>query len=54
LDKDEKIDAILEAMRAAYEAEGIDGDFVDAARYYRDDATMSEIGRDYKKWCKKK
>lgn len=47
----EKISAILETMQAAYEAEGVEGDFVDARRYYRDDAPMSEIDADYQKWC---
>jgi hypothetical protein len=46
----EKIDAILEAMRKAYEAEGIEGDFDDARRHYSQDATNEEIDDDYDRW----
>lgn len=52
MDKHSKIAAILEAMEEAYEREGIDGDFDDARRYYRDDASEAEINNDYDKWCK--
>jgi hypothetical protein len=51
MDKQSKIYAILEAMEEAYEREGIDGDFDDARRYYRDDASEDEINSDYAKWC---
>lgn len=47
----EKINAILEAMEAAYEAEGVEGDFDDARRYYRIDATDAEVDADYDRWC---
>lgn len=49
--KQEKINAILEAMQKSYEEWGEEGDFDDARRYYRDDAPMSEIDADYEKWC---
>jgi len=49
--KQEKINAILEAMQEAYEEEGVEGDFDDARRYYQKDATVAEIDADYEKWC---
>ena len=52
MSKIEKISAILEVMREAYEREGVEGDFDDARRYYRDDASEDEINADYDKWCK--
>lgn len=48
--KAEKINAILEAMAEAYEREGVEGDFADARRYYRNDATQAEVDADYDKW----
>ena len=45
------INDILEAMQSAYEEEGIEGDFDDARRYYRDDASIDELLADHKKWC---
>jgi hypothetical protein len=48
----EKIVAILNSMQDHYEAEGVEGDFPDAHRYYRDEATDAEIEADYIKWCK--
>jgi len=51
MDKHSKISAILEAAAAAYEREGIDGDFDDARRYYLNDASEDEINSDYDKWC---
>jgi hypothetical protein len=51
MDKHSKIDAILNAMQAAYEREQVEGDFADARRYYRDDASEEEINSDYDKWC---
>lgn len=50
--KQSKINAILEAMQEAYEREGVEGDFDDARRYYREDASEDEINSDYDKWCK--
>jgi hypothetical protein len=49
--KADMINAILRAMRAAYEKEGIEGDFADAYRYYRDEASLDELLADYEKWC---
>jgi len=46
-----KIDSILAAMQDAYDAEGIDGDFDDARRYYREDASDAEIDADLAKWA---
>ena len=43
--------AILDAMQSAYEEEGIEGDFDDARRYYKNDASMEELLADYEKWC---
>lgn len=40
-------------MQETYEAEGVEGDFDDARRYYREDASLEEIIADYKKWCEK-
>ena len=51
MDKYSKINAILEAMQAAYEEEGVEGDFADARRYYLNDASEEEINSDYAKWC---
>ena len=51
-DLNAKIEAILEAMREAYEREGVEGDFDDARRYYREDASNEEIDADFEKWCK--
>ena len=51
MDKHSKINAILDAMQAAYEREGVDGDFADAHRYYLNDASEAEINADYDKWC---
>lgn len=50
MDKHSKINAILDAMQAAYEREGVEGDFEDARRYYRDDASEDEINSDFEKW----
>lgn len=44
--------AIIEAMREAYEAEGEEGDFEDGARYLRDDASDEELDAEYQKWVK--
>ena len=52
MDKESKINAILDAMEEAYEREGIEGDFADARRYYSEDAELWEINLDYNKWCK--
>ena len=42
-----------EAMQEVYEAEGEEGDFDDARRYLRDDASDHELEYEYKKWVKK-
>jgi hypothetical protein len=42
---------ITEAMRAAYEAEGVEGDFDDGERYLRDDASDDELLAEEVKWC---
>lgn len=51
MDKASKVNAILIAMQAAYEREGVEGDFADAHRYYMSDASEDEIDYDYAKWC---
>lgn len=43
---------ITDAQREVYEAEGEEGDFDDAHRYYRDDASEAELLEDHAKWCK--
>ncbi len=53
MDKQQLISDILEAMQEAYEAEGVEGDFADAHRYYCEDAGYDEILADHKKWCNK-
>ncbi len=45
---------ISEAMREAYEAEGEEGDFADAARYLRDDVSEAELLSEFARWCKPK
>jgi hypothetical protein len=49
----EKASEIIEAMRVAYEAEGTEGDFADAARYLRDDVSDEQLQAEYDKWCNK-
>jgi hypothetical protein len=44
----------IEAMRAAYEAEGEEGDFADGERYLRDDASDEELRDEFKKWTNKR
>jgi hypothetical protein len=44
---------IIAAMREAYEAEGVEGDFDDGERYLRDDAGDDELIREEEKWCNK-
>lgn len=51
MDKHSKIDAILVAIKEAYDREGVEGDFDDARRYYREDASEAEIDSDFEKWC---
>lgn len=51
--KAQMVSEILEAMQTAYKAEGVEGDFDDARRYYMNDATSDEIAADHKKWCEK-
>ena len=46
-----KAQRIVEAMRSAYEAEEVDGDFDDAERYLRDDTTDAELFAEEEKWC---
>lgn len=41
---------IADAMREAYEREGEEGDFEDAARYLRDDAGDAELDEEHSKW----
>lgn len=41
-----------DATREAYEREGEEGDFDDAARYLRDDASDAELREEYNKWVK--
>lgn len=56
LSRDERasmIEDILDAMQTSYEESGDEGDFDDARRYYRDDASDDEIRADYKRWVKK-
>ena len=52
MSKAEKIEAILAAQQVAYEAEGVEGDFDDARRWYQKDASDYEINNDYATWCK--
>jgi len=42
--------SIVENMEIAYEEEGIEGDFDDARRYLRDDASDEELRNEYVKW----
>ena len=44
---------IANAMREAYEEEGIEGDFDDAARYLRDDASDEELQAEKERWLSK-
>ena len=44
--------AIVQAQQEAYEAQGVEGDWDDARRYYRDDASQAELIEDHVKWCK--
>lgn len=46
-----KAQRIVEAMREAYEAEGVEGDFDDAERYLRDDASDQELLHEEERWC---
>ena len=50
LTREQKIYAIVDAMQEAYEAEGVDGDFDDARRYFAEDASNEEIDDEYEKW----
>jgi hypothetical protein len=43
---------IVNAMRQHYEEQGEEGDFDDALRHYKDDASNEEIIADYHKWVK--
>jgi len=43
---------IVDRMQEAYEAEGVEGDFDDARRHLRDDATDQELLAEEEKWCK--
>ena len=45
---------IVDAMQEAYEEEGEEGDFDDARRHYREDASDEEILADLDKWVNKK
>jgi hypothetical protein len=45
---------IIENMRDAYEKEGAEGDFEDGERYLRDDAPVSQLLSDLRKWCPEK
>jgi len=53
MSKADMINAILDAMQSAYNAEGVDGDFGLFAlqRYYEDKDSMDELLADYEKWC---
>jgi hypothetical protein len=42
---------ITEAMREDYEQHGEDGDFEDAYRYLRYDASDSELLAEEQRWC---
>ena len=42
----------VEAMQIAYDEEGEQGDFDDALRYLRDDATDEELRAEHAKWSK--
>jgi hypothetical protein len=53
MDKAVLVSDILEKMREAYEAEGVEGDFDDAFRWYMEDAPLEEIIADHEKWCPK-
>lgn len=48
----DKAQRIVEAMREAYEAEGVEGDFCDGERYLRDDADDEELLAEEARWCK--
>ena len=43
---------VTEAMQEHYEAEGEEGDFDDAERYLRDDASDMELRAEHAKWVK--
>jgi hypothetical protein len=47
----DKAQRITEAMRAQYEAEGVEGDFDDGERYLRDDASDQELLAEEERWC---
>ena len=40
----------IAAMRAAYEAEGEDGDFDEGERWLREDATDAELQAEWDRW----
>jgi hypothetical protein len=50
-DKFDKVNAILAAMRDAYEVRYVDGDFDDAFHYYTNFASDEELDADFEKWC---
>ncbi len=53
MSKADMINAILDAMQSAYNAEGVEGDFglFAVQRFYENEASMDELLADYEKWC---
>lgn len=52
LSKEDKIEQIIESMKAEHKKDGVTMANYDVTwRYYLDDATDREIDEDYQKWC---